>query len=191
MISAVILAAGQSERMGQPKALLLYQGRTFIEGILRSIAQSSVADTLVVLGHDREAIESRVRLPRVVFNDSYRRGMITSFQTGIRALPEDASAALFFLVDHPVVDVATIESLIASAGHKPIAVPVYQGRRGHPVLLGRAVFHEILDLPVSASANIVVRKDPARVLEVAIDSPGILIDVDTPQRLRNLNGREP
>jgi molybdenum cofactor cytidylyltransferase len=114
--------------------------------------------------------------------------MITSFQAGIRALPNQTSAALLFLVDHPLVDRTTIELLIAKSVPDRIVLPVYQGRRGHPVLFGSDILQEILVLPAFQGANIVVRKDPNRIVQVSVDVPGILVDVDTPddfQRLRN------
>ena len=87
MISAIVLAAGKSERMGRPKALLPFGQRTFLENILAAIDASSVKDVVVVLGHHREAIESLVRIENSVFNPDYEKGMITSLQAGIRALP--------------------------------------------------------------------------------------------------------
>lgn len=186
MISAIVLAAGKSERMGRPKALLPFRGRTFLENILDSIAESSVEHTVVVLGHHRAEVERTVPMPAAVFNEDYEQGMITSLQKGIRALPPAAEGAVIFLVDHPVVEVSTIEALIANFSNKPIVVPVYKGRRGHPVLFGREVLGEILALPHFAGANIVVRKDPGRVLEVPVDAPGVLIDIDTPEQLEEL-----
>src|SRR5207247_1557852 len=106
-------AAGKSERMGRPKALLPLGGRTFLDNILQAISGSAVERTIVVVGHHRAEIESIVRPPvMVVFNSEYEQGMVTSFQAGIRALPPDIGAALLFLVDHPIVDAETIELLL-------------------------------------------------------------------------------
>ena len=105
-------------------------------------------------------------LPSVVFNADYEKGMITSLQAGIRALPWDTSGALLFLVDHPLVESTTIEAMIQHLAPNRIVVPVFEGRRGHPVLFASEVLQEILDLPVSQGANIVVHKDPARIVEV-------------------------
>ena len=187
MISAIVLAAGKSERMGTPKALLPIGGRTFLENILDVISRSSIQHTVVVAGHHREEIERSVRLPRVVFNPDYELGMITSFQAGIRALPAEASGALLFLVDHPLVDSETIELLIANLAPNRIVVPVFEGRRGHPVLFASGVLQEVLALPASQGANIVVRKDASRVLEVTVNAPGVLVDVDTPEDFEKLH----
>ena len=175
--------------MGRPKALLPLRGKTFLENILEVIGATSIEHTVVVVGHHREEIEKCVMPPvHVIFNPDYEQGMITSFQAGIRALPGQTSAALLFLVDHPLVDRTTIELLIAKSVPDRIVLPVYQGRRGHPVLFGSDILQEILALPAFQGANIVVRKDPNRIVQVSVDAPGILVDVDTPddfQRLQN------
>ena len=181
MFAAIVLAAGKSERMGTPKALLPIHGRTFIENILDAISSSVIEQTVVVLGHHRVEIEQRVRLgAKVIFNPDYEQGMITSFQAGIRALPGNVEGALLFLVDHPVVEPSTIGALIANFAPNRIVLPVFESKRGHPVLFASEVLQEILDLPPSQGANIVVRKNPARIIEVSVNAPGILVDIDTP-----------
>ena len=113
--------------------------------------------------------------------------MTTSLQAGIRALPEDARGAMLFLVDHPVLRVSTVESLVSGISGGAIAVPVSKGRRGHPVLFSRDVFEEILDLDSHQGANVVVRRDPKRVVEVPVDDPGVLLDIDTPDAFERLS----
>jgi molybdenum cofactor cytidylyltransferase len=186
MVGGIVLAAGKSERMGTPKALLPINGRTFLENILEAIAQSTLSHTVVVLGHHRDQITRRIRLSNVVFNPDYEQGMITSLQTGIRALPSGLTGAMFFLVDHPLVELDTIDALITKLAPERIVLPVVQGRRGHPVLFASEVLQEILDLSASEGANIVVRRDPARVVEVPVNTRGILVDVDTPEDFENL-----
>jgi CTP:molybdopterin cytidylyltransferase MocA len=172
--------------MGRPKALLTFRGRTFLENILEAISQSSIKETYVVLGHHREAIERSVRLPSVVFNPDYEQGMITSLQAGIRALPREITGSFLFLVDHPLVETATIEAMIPILAPDRIVQPTFGGRRGHPVLLGVEVLEEILQLPVSQGADAVVRRDPRRIFEVAVNTAGILVDVDTPEEYQRL-----
>jgi molybdenum cofactor cytidylyltransferase len=172
--------------MGRPKALLSIRGRTFLENILDAIARTSIEDTIVVLGHHRDEIEKSLSLPSVVFNPEYEQGMITSFQAGIRALSWDASGAFLFLVDHPIADPATIEAMIMNLAPNRIVLPTFEGRRGHPVLFSSEVLEEILALPSSEGANIVVRKDPKRIVEVPVNAPGILVDVDTPEQFEKL-----
>src|ERR1051326_5679293 len=100
--------------MGSPKALLPISGRTFLENILETISRTSIAETVVVVGHHRKQIEAAVKLKSAVFNSDYEKGMITSFQAGIRALSLDASGAFLFLVDYPLVEPATVEAMIAN-----------------------------------------------------------------------------
>jgi molybdenum cofactor cytidylyltransferase len=182
MICAIVLAAGKSERMGRPKALLPLRGKTFLENILAAIAGTPVEETCVVVGHHREEIERLVKpSARIVFNPDYEHGMITSLQAGIRSLPSCTSGALLFLVDHPLVDSETIELLVRNVAPDRIVVPTFEGRRGHPVLFGSRILQEILALSASQGANIVVQKDPSRVVQVSVNTRGILVDVDTPE----------
>jgi molybdenum cofactor cytidylyltransferase len=181
VIPAIVLAAGKSERMGRPKALLSLHGRTFLENILAAIAGSSISRTVVVTGHHHEEIRQRLPLQNIVYNPDYEKGMITSFQAGIRALPPEVDAAMLFLVDHPMVESRTIDALIVSLKPGHISLPVFQGRRGHPVLFSASVLEEIIALPMDQGANIVVRKDPRRIIEVPLNTPGIIIDIDTPE----------
>ncbi len=176
--------------MGQPKALLPYRGSTFLEHILGAIEESSIDETVVVVGHHREAITARIDLRSVVYNEDYEAGMVTSLQAGIRVLPDDASGAVIFLVDHPVIGPKTIDALLSRFKPGSILLPVYGGRRGHPVLFSRAVLDEILALPATAGANTVVRRRAERVIEVEVDEPGILVDVDTPEQLESLRSDE-
>jgi molybdenum cofactor cytidylyltransferase len=179
--------------MGRPKALLPLRGRTFLENILDAIAHSNIAHTVVVSGHYRDEVERIVTAPATtVFNANYEQGMVTSFQAGIRALPGISSGALLFLVDHPLVDAEVVNALIANLAPGRIVIPVFEGRRGHPVLFAAGVLEEILALTAFEGANIVVRKDPDRVVHVSVRSAGILVDVDTPEDyLRLQNEHEP
>jgi molybdenum cofactor cytidylyltransferase len=172
--------------MGRPKALLPIGGRAFLENILDAISHTSIEHTIVVLGHHREQIERSLRLPAVVFNPVYEQGMITSFQAGIRGLSWDTSGAFLFLVDHPLVEPATIEAMIMNLAPNRIVLPTFEGRRGHPVLFSTEVLEEILALSSSEGANIVVRKNPSRIVEVPVNSPGILVDIDTPEQFERL-----
>jgi molybdenum cofactor cytidylyltransferase len=186
LFSAIVLAAGKSERMGRPKALLPFRGSTFLENILDAIARSLIKNTVVVVGHHRQEIANRLSVPNLVFNPDYAQGMITSFQTGIRALPPGSAGAILFLVDHPLVEAATINLLLANFAANRIIIPVFNGRRGHPVLFSNEILQEILALPPSQGANIVVRRDLSRIIEVPVDAPGILVDVDTPEDFEKL-----
>jgi molybdenum cofactor cytidylyltransferase len=191
LIAAIVLSGGKSERMGRPKALLRFRGATFLEHILLAIEKASIDRTVIVVGHHRLEIEAALPGMSFAFNPDYEQGMSTSIQTGIRALPENVSAAVLFLVDHPIVASATIDALIAHVKPGVIVVPVHAGRRGHPVVFTGDVLEEILRLGPEEGANVVVRKDPRRVIEVAVDDPGVLLDIDTAQQFAALVAEEP
>jgi molybdenum cofactor cytidylyltransferase len=200
LIAAIVLTAGKSERMGRPKALLPFRGRTFLEHILEAIAGSCIERAVVVVGHHRVEIdallEARSMTARFssgvdsVHNPNYEQGMSTSVQAGLRALPPDVTAAALFLVDHPLIDSATIDALVVAIQPGRIVLPVHNGRRGHPLVLSADVFGEILELSSDQGLNLVVRRDPSRVTEVPVESPGILADIDTPADYERLIGTE-
>jgi molybdenum cofactor cytidylyltransferase len=185
-IAAIVLAAGKSERMGFPKALLKLGQQTFLERILGAIKQSSIERTVVVVGRHRDEIQNAFPDLPLVFNPIWEQGMTTSFQAGIRALPQGIEGAVLFLVDHPWIEPATIRALVARLQPGGIVVPVFAGRRGHPVVFSNAVMQEILALGPDVGANTVVRRDPARVVEMTIDAPGILRDIDTAEQFEAL-----
>lgn len=194
MLSAILLAAGESRRMGSPKALLHYQGQTFIERICTAFLTAGVDELIVVLGARAEEI-ARV-LPvhpalRTVVNSRYAQGQLSSLMVGIGALSPESEAAVVNLVDHPMVSSETIKAVIASfrAAPLPIVIASYQGKRGHPVLFASQVYGEILAAPLDQGAKVVVRKDPARVREIPLDDPGILADIDTPEDYARFVGK--
>jgi molybdenum cofactor cytidylyltransferase len=195
MIAAIILAAGASERMGYPKALLPYRGRPFLEGILEACYAAGVEHRVVVLGHHADKILESIDLSgvTVAMNKDLDAGPIGSVWAGLAslsALPVDA--VLVWPVDRPHVAVATVESLVDvfRSEHKPIAVPTYRGQRGHPVLFGRAVFAELLGAPRDEGARAVVHRDPARVAEVPVDDAAVLEDFNTPEDYKRLLRKE-
>ena len=172
--------------MGAPKALLKFKDRTFLNHIIGSIHKSRISDIVIVVGRHRREIEEARPSGRVVFNPDYERGMITSIQTGIRALPDGVEGGMLFLVDHPLVRPETIDKLVDSFCPGSIIVPVFEGRRGHPVLFSADTFPEILALPADQGANIVLRRDPGRVIEAVVSDAGVLRDVDTPEDFDDL-----
>lgn len=191
-IGGLVLAAGESRRMGRDKALLDYHGRPFLEIIVGHLRSAGVARPVVVLGHHADEIRSAVDLgdAEVVVNDDYRLGQTSSLQAGLRKLNSSQIAgALLCLVDHPAAPVTVMRQL-QDAFRKtgtPVVIPVHKKRRGHPVLIGRALFAELLKLDPSQGANTVIRKYRDATCFVETDEPGILLDIDAPedyQRLR-------
>lgn len=195
MIAAIILAAGASERMGYPKALLPYRGRSFLEGILEACYAAGVEQRVVVLGHFADKILESIDLSGVTVTRSgdLEAGPIGSVWAGLSALASlPLDAVLVWPVDRPHIAVATVTALVDAfrAGHQPIVVPICGGQRGHPVLFGRRVFAELLGAPRVEGARAVVHKDPARVIEVPVDDPAVLEDFNTPEDYKRLLRKE-
>lgn len=195
MISAIILAAGRSTRMGRPKPLLTYGGRPFVARICDTLFQGGAGEVVVVLGAYLFDVERAVpKDPRIkiAVNPDYHQGQVLSLQCGIRSLGAASRALLGMPVDCPGVRPETVGRLVAAfeAEGWPIILPTFQGRRGHPTLFARAVYDELLSAPLDRGARVIVRKDPARVREVPVEDPGILLDIDTPEDYAALQGEE-
>jgi len=190
-IAGLILAAGESSRMGADKPLLTYRGRTFLETILFTLHEAGVERVVVVLGHHAEKVRQSIDLTgvEVVVNHDYRLGQTSSLQAGLRVLAANEPAGVVLcLVDHPATSADTLQQLIQnfkSSGH-PVVIPRLYGRNGHPVLLGRELFSELQTLDRNAGANSVVRKYRDRTAFVDVTDPGILLDVDDPEAYRQL-----
>jgi molybdenum cofactor cytidylyltransferase len=191
MIAGLILAAGESRRMGCDKALLTYRGQPFLATIIGQLTAAGIKQTTVVLGHHADAIQHAVDLTgvRVVVNHDYRRGQTSSLQLGLEAIASDSpEGVILCLVDHPAVSPAVIVKLLEQfqSTHAPVVIPTHQGQRGHPVVINRTLFPELLALPPEAPANTVVRGycDITEFVEVA--DPGILLDVDDPETYKRL-----
>ncbi len=191
MIAGLILAAGESSRMGSDKALLNYHGRTFLETILSTLRNAGLRRIAVVLGHHAAEIQRALDLrgTEVVVNEDYRRGQTSSLQAGLKALEsEDLEAVLLCLVDHPKISVGVVQKLIATfrKSPAPVVIPTFQEQRGHPVLIGRPLFTELKTLSHDQGANTVIRKYRDSASFVEVSDPGILIDVDSPAAYRSL-----
>jgi molybdenum cofactor cytidylyltransferase len=194
VIAGLILAAGESSRMGQDKALLLYRGRTFLETIIRSLREAAVARIVVVLGHHAEQIHQAVNLgtAEVVINHVYRQGQTSSLQTGLhKVVGSGVDAVLLCLVDHPAVEPETLRRLIRSfqATRKPLVLPTFGGERGHPVLIGRELFQKLVTLRPQERANAAIRKHRGQTEFVEVTDPGVLVDVDNMETYRQLTER--
>jgi molybdenum cofactor cytidylyltransferase len=185
-IHGILLAAGESHRMGYPKPLLkLDDGETFVAHLARLMLPVVARLTIVIGAHAdrvRPAIPDDPRIA-VVHNPDWERGQLSSIKTGIRALPPEASAAMVHLSDHPKVKGSTFEAVADAyrSSGKPIAIARQNGHRGHPVIFGRALFAELLDAPEDQGARVVVNADPSRIVYIDVEDPGILLDLDTPE----------
>jgi molybdenum cofactor cytidylyltransferase len=190
MIAAVILSAGESSRMGRPKALLPIDGQTFIERIVAALQQSGLARIIVVLGFKAEEMRQEINpLPvEIVVNPDYKLGQLSSLQTAIRYLESDQSCdgMMVHLVDHPYIDPKLVREMLRrfNEAKNSIVVPCHQGKRGHPVIFSRALFAELLNAPMDEGAKAVVNEHRDETLEIDTDDVGITLDIDTPELYR-------
>ena len=200
MIAAVLLAAGRSSRYGgagDTKLLLPWgpEGISMVAAVAATLKAAGLRRTVAVLGHRADAVGAALAGCGVetVLNPDYASGLSTSIAAGVRAAPEGASGYLIALGDMPAVTAATVSLLCRAfeAAEPPaIAAPVYAGRRGHPVLFGRAYREELLSLSGDLGARGLFARHEGRVVEVAVDDPGVLTDVDTEAQYRAAAGAD-
>ena len=187
MIVAVVLSAGESSRMGRPKALLPIDGQTFIERIVAALKQTRVGKIIVILGHNASELQPKIsHLPvEILINTDYKLGQLSSLQLAVRhlQLDHDCDGMLVHLVDHPYLTPALVHEMIRRfyETKKRIIVPKFHGKRGHPVIFSRELFAELLSAPVDQGAKAVVNAHRADTLEVETEEAGIALDIDTPE----------
>jgi molybdenum cofactor cytidylyltransferase len=177
----LILAAGESRRMGSPKALLKYRGETFLDRLIGVFAPHC-SPVIAVLGAQREMVRAglqRAGDALVVENPDFRLGQLSSMQCGLRAVPADADGVLFTLVDHPAVASTTIARLL-DAGAPPLRIPRCNGQRGHPIRISKSLIPELLALPAGSSAREIITRHARDIAYIDVEDPGILADVDDP-----------
>ncbi len=182
-IWAIILAAGESKRMKEPKMLLPFHGKTMIEKTITNILNSEVFNTLVVLGSFGNEIHDAIsHLPvSVCMNDKFEDGMLSSVQCGLRHIPGSAGAVLIIPGDQPLIEPAVINSVIDAyrRSEKGIVMPVFEGRRGHPLLVDGKYVEEIKGYRKNESLRSLACRHEDDVLEVNVDTPSVLKDFDT------------
>ncbi|MEF3273292.1 MAG: nucleotidyltransferase family protein [Chloroflexus sp.] len=191
-IAGLLLAAGQSSRMGQPKQLLIWQGQPLVARIAQQALASQLVDLTVVVGaHEEQVREALRELPlTIVTNPDYRAGLGTSLAAGLRALPSERDAAMILLVDQPLITTRLINELVAAYRTRPDAaalIPVYQGQRGNPVIIAAALFAELQTLRNDTGARAVFHRYTDRIIWYEVNDPAVIIDVDTPEAWQALN----
>lgn len=191
LIGAVVLAAGQSRRMGRPKLTLPWGERTVIEQVVHTLLEAEIQEIVVVTGGSREAVELALAgLPvRFAHNPHYEQAeMLTSLQAGIRALSPECQALLIVLGDQPTLNADVVRAVVGAyqtAGGR-LVVPSYEMRRGHPWLVQRALWHELLNMPPEQTMRDFVRAHAEEIQYVNVNTPGILQDMDTPEDYRRI-----
>ncbi len=195
MITAIVLAAGESRRMGSANKLLLPFGETtLIERVVRTVRQSEAGDVIVVLGHEADRVRAVLegRHVTVVENDRYPEGMTTSIHAGVRAASPEAAGFMICLSDLPLIEPEELNRLIAAFeqaardDERPIVVPTFESRRGNPVLFSAFYKPELLDHKGLMGCKEIVKQNPHHVLEVAMATDHVLRDVDTMEAYQRL-----
>ncbi|MBM3789580.1 MAG: nucleotidyltransferase family protein [Acidobacteria bacterium] len=192
-IAPVVLAAGESGRMGYPKALLPLGQETFLGAILSTLESLGLSRPVVVLGSHAPLIMPVLegRSVRTLINPDPGRGQLSSMQTAIGSLdPKVTDGCLLWPVDQPCISATIVRDLVRLFFHAEamLAMPVCQGRKGHPALFRRDLFDEILALPAEASAKRVVSRIGHRTALLPTGEAGTILDMDCPEDYRNLTG---
>jgi molybdenum cofactor cytidylyltransferase len=189
-VSAIVLAAGMSRRMGTPKQLLRMGGETILGRALKNVRASAVSEIVLVLGHAAEDVEKEISTAgiKIVYNREYQQGMGTSLRMGLAALDAETNAALVVLADQPFVRPETLNTLIAchEESRPQIIIPMYKGFRGNPVLLDRSVFPELKALSGDVGCRAIFGSHTENICKLEVDDAGILLDIDSREEYQKL-----
>lgn len=187
-IAGVIPAAGASARMGAPKALLDAGGRSFVAASVGALVAGGCDPVLVVVAPEQPDVTRRAQAAGavVVENPEPGEGPITSLRLALSVLAGETAAIAVLPVDHPLVRPETVTSLLeAFRSHEaPLVLPVLDGARGHPAILGKALYPELLDPALEGGARTVVHAHLEEALLLSVDDPGVVTDIDTPEAYR-------
>jgi len=193
VIRALVLAAGESRRMGQPKMLLPFRDTTIIAAVAGTALASSADSVHIVLGARAEDIRAAVEgLPvAFVMNAAYRLGMLTSIQAGVRAMPAETRAVLLMLGDQPEIPAETLDRVIDAwqRSRSGFALPIIGGKRGHPLLIDMRHRDELLALSPESGMRPLLAAHADEILHVPVESDAVLRDLDTPDDYRRLTAR--
>ncbi|MGO8919334.1 MAG: NTP transferase domain-containing protein [Stellaceae bacterium] len=191
-IAGLVLAAGQSRRMGTLNKLLIgIDGKPMVRHVAEAVAASQASPLVVVTGHQREKVEAALAGlgAQFVHNPDYAQGLSTSVKSGLAALPDAVDGAVVCLGDMPMVTAAAIDRLIGAFNPvegRVLCVPTRRGKRGNPVLLGKRLFAELAAVSGDVGARDLIAAHPELVAEVEMESDAVLTDIDTPQALAKL-----
>jgi CTP:molybdopterin cytidylyltransferase MocA len=191
MLAAAILSAGESRRMGTPKALLPYRGGTFLEHLIEVTRHPRIGLTRIVLGAGADAIREKLQLNAdtvsIVLNKDWKAGQLSSIQAAVRSLAACQTEGLILCpVDHPLVSAKLVARLIEEfdASGKAVVLPTNDGRRGHPLIFRAALYDELLTASLEVGARQVVWNHASDVLEVPTDEEGVVLNLNDPETLR-------
>ncbi len=175
--------------MGQPKALLVYRGRAFVEHLIAVTRHPRIGLMRVVLGAGAEEIREKLKLEpaSIVINPDWERGQLSSIQVALRSLPQGITEGVLLCpVDHPLISADLVDGLIKKfdSSGKPIVIPTYHGKRGHPVIFRSTLYDELFAAPLDLGARAVVWAHTADVLEAPTDEEGVILNLNDPETLK-------
>jgi len=183
LISVILLAAGESKRMGEPKQLLPLGNSTIIEKTIDNYLNSSVMEVILVVGHRSKDLISVIsdKPVKIELNPDYSQGMSTSIIAGINNMDAASQGIMIALADQPFIDSRTIDYLIEEFGNrgKGIVIPSYRGKRGHPVIFGSKYKRSLLNLKGDVGGREIINANPDDVAEIEVECFGITSDIDT------------
>lgn len=191
MLAAVILSGGSSSRMGAPKALLPYHGQPFLEHLLALSKHPKISDRRVVLGAHAEIIAKSIALnaDEIVINDEWQKGQLSSIQAAIHSLPADTDGMILFLIDHPLISDSLVNDLIQTFydTNAPIVLPVFRGKRGHPVIFHARLYQELKTAPLEIGARSVVWNHKRELYEFNTNEEGCVVNLNDPKAFARIS----
>jgi molybdenum cofactor cytidylyltransferase len=195
MLAAAILAAGESRRMGSPKALASIHGKTFVQHLLDATRHSRIGLTRIVLGAEAGAIQSCLNVDPewIVVNEQWEKGQLSSIQAAIRSLTDHTTEGLILcLVDHPLITPSLVANLITEfdSSRRQIVLPVFHGRRGHPVVFRSDLYAEFLAASHEVGARQVVWAHENDVSEISTEEEGVVLNLNDPESLGRENDKQ-
>ena len=194
-LAAVILSGGESRRMGAAKALVPYRGKTFVEHLIEVTRHQRVGLTRIVVGAHADEIRDRLaaaHTSEIVVNADWAKGQLSSIQAAIRSLPDGTDGLILFLIDHPLISISLVNDLIEqfyATSCAKIVLPVFDTRRGHPVIFPAALYQELLQAPMDKGARAVVWAHAGDVLSLPTNEEGCVVNLNDPETMRRATGR--
>lgn len=192
-IATIILAAGESRRMGEPKALVRYHEGSFLETIVTTYRDAGIENVVVVLGHHSARILEKVQhlTAQFVINQNYAAGQLSSFQVGVANLASEVDGVFLAPVDQPQIGVRTVSTIREKflVEDKRIIIPTYNGKKGHPPIFPKTLFKEIVSAPLTENAAAIFHRHPELVRTIEVDDESILWNINTKKELAAVRQR--